>query len=348
MTVPELVDALPKAELHVHLEGTLEPDDLRALAARNGVELPWADGGRLRAAYSFTGLEDFLALFYLGCTVVRTRRDVYDLTRTYLRRAAAQNVRRAEMFFSPQNFLDRIDIADQVAALDTAIAEARVDLGIDAAVIVVAQRHRDESEALELLEMLAPHRGSILGVGLGGPEVGNPPAKFARFFDAAHRAGYRRTAHAGEEGPPAYVREALDVCRVERVDHGYAATRDPDLVARLADDGVALTLCPLSNLRLRVVDDLRSYAVRRLTDEGVAVTVNSDDPPYFGGGVNDNYRALVRALDMDADEVVALARRSVTASFADPADVARTLADIDTIHRAVGTTGPDTSEERRR
>ena len=323
------IDALPKAELHVHLEGTLEPDEMFRLSARNGINLPWDSADALRADYSFTGLEHFLRLYFEGCKVLCGRADFYDLTAAYLRRAASQGVRRAEMFFGPQSFLDRaIPVADQLGGILDAIADARTDTGIDGALIVTAQRHRTEADALELLETVRPFRDTILGVGLGSAEAGNPPSRFAGFFAAASDEGYRLTCHAGEEGPPAYIREALDVCRVERIDHGYTAVQDPDLVARLADDAVPLTMCPLSNLRLQVTADLSTYPIVEFMKAGVVVTVNSDDPPYFGGYVNENYAALQQQLGLGAPELAALARNSFVGSFADPADVDRALAAV--------------------
>lgn len=323
------IEALPKAELHVHLEGTLEPDDMVRFAARNDIHLPWESADALRADYSFTGLEHFLQLYFEGCGVLRTRADFYDLTSAYLRRAAAQGVRRAEMFFGPQTFLDRaIPVADQLGGIFAAIADARTDTGIDGALIVTAQRHRTEAAALELLDALRPFRDAILGVGLGGAEAGNPPSKFAGFFAAARAEGYRSTCHAGEEGPPAYIREALDVCRVERIDHGYTAAQDPDLVARLADDGVPVTMCPLSNLRLQVVADLSAYPIMDFMKAGVVVTVNSDDPSYFGGYIHENYVALQQHLDLGDQDLAVLARNSFVASFADPVEVERGLAAV--------------------
>ncbi|WP_028935708.1 adenosine deaminase [Pseudonocardia spinosispora] len=328
------IDALPKAELHVHLEGTLEPDEMFRLAARNGITLPWASPDALRAHYSFTGLEHFLPLYFEGCAVLRSREDFYDLTAAYLRRAASESVRRAEMFFGPQTFLDRhIPIVDQLGGILDAIADARSDTGTVGALIVTAQRHRTEAAALELLDTLRPFRDSILGVGLGSAERGNPPSKFARFFAAARAEGYRLTCHAGEEGPPSYIREALDLCGVERIDHGYTAVRDPGLVARLADDGIPLTMCPLSNLRLRVTADLSTYPVTDFMRAGVLVTVNSDDPPYFGGYVNDNYTALQQHLGLGSGELAALARNSFLGSFADRSEVDRALAAV-TAHEA--------------
>jgi adenosine deaminase len=299
---------LPKAELHVHLEGTLEPEDMARFAKRNGLTLPWRTADELRAAYSFTGLENFLSVYFAGCQVLRTRADFHDLTAAYLRRAADQRVRRAEMLFGPQVFLDHgVPIDDQLGGITDAIAEAGEETGIQGALLVSAHRHRTEADALELL---------------------NPPSKFADYFATARAQGYRTTCHAGEEGPAAYIREALDVCRVERIDHGYTATDDPDLVARLADDQVTLTMCPLSNLRLHVTEDLTTYPLRTLLDTGVHVTVNSDDPSYFGGYVNENYAAVTEALQLTDTEVRTLARNSFTGSFATAEQTAEALAEL--------------------
>jgi adenosine deaminase len=325
----DLVADLPKAELHVHLEGTIEPSDMFTFAARNDVRLPWASQSALAEAYDYTGLDDFLALYWQGCQALCTRTDFYDLTLNYLRRAAHEGVVRAEMFFSPQNFLPRgISLADQLGGIDEAIRDAGAEFGVHGELIIVAQRHRTEAEALDLLEQLGPHRDHLLGVGLGGPELGNPPSKFAHFYSAARHQGYRTTIHAGEEGPTGYVREALDECQVERIDHGYTAATDPDLVRRLADDGIALTMCPLSNLRLNVVDDLSTYPLPMLLDAGVLVTVNSDDPPYFGGRLNANYEAVGRGLDLSRETLAQLARNGFTGSFASPEDVAAGVAAV--------------------
>ncbi|MCW2602650.1 MAG: Adenosine deaminase [Pseudonocardiales bacterium] len=321
---------LPKAELHVHLKGTVEPADMFAFAARNDVRLPWASQRALVAAYDYTGLDAFLTLYWQGCQALCTRADFYDLTLAYLRRAAQNGIVRAEMFFSPQNFLPRgIALADQLGGIGEAIKDADAEWGIRGEVIIVAQRHRSESEALDLLSLLRPHRDRLLGVGLGGPEIGNPPGKFARFFSAARQQGYRLTAHAGEEGPASYVREALDVCRVERIDHGYTATAEPDLVRRFADDGIALTMCPLSNLRLRIVDDLAAYPLPMLLDAGVLVTLNSDDPPYFGGYLNANYEAVGRSLALTREALAQIARNGFTGSFAPAGDIAAGVAAVD-------------------
>jgi adenosine deaminase len=320
---------LPKAELHVHLEGTLEPEDMLRFAARNGLELPWRSPDELRAAYTFTGLENFLSVYFQGCRVLRTRADFHELTAAYLHRAAAQGVRRAEMLFGPQSFLDHgVPIDDQLGGITDAIDEARESRGIEGALLVSAHRHRTEADALELLDLVRPWRDRILGAGLGSAERGNPPSKFARYFAAARGEGYRTTCHAGEEGPASYVREALDVCRVERIDHGYTAAEVPDLVARLAEDQVTLTMCPLSNLRLHVTDDLTKYPLKTLMDAGVPVTVNSDDPSYFGGYVNENYAAVTDALGLTEAEVKTLARTSFTGSFAPPEELRGVLEEL--------------------
>jgi adenosine deaminase len=326
----DLVQSLPKAELHIHLEGTLEPDLLFRLARRNGVTIPWSSIEELRTAYDFTGLEHFLKLLFEGCSVFRTRQDFYDLTLAYLARVAAQNVTRAEVFFGAQTFLDLgIPIADQLGGILAALADGRAQWGIDGALILTAQRHRPQAAALELFELVQPWADAIIGFGLGAAERGNPPAKFADYYARCRRHGFRTTIHAGEDGPASYVREALDVCRPDRIDHGVAAAGDPALVARLRDEGVPLTMCPLSNVSLRVVGRLEDHPLARLLGAGVRVTVNSDDPPYFGGYVNENYAAVRDHLGLDGAALAALARNSFTASWADPAAVSRQLAAID-------------------
>ena len=317
---------LPKAELHVHLEGTLEPDMLVALAARNNVELPWSDVDQIRAAYTFTGLEHFLPLLFRAASVLRTGQDFYDLAHAYLTRAAADGVRRAEMFFGVQTFLDAgVPIAEQIEHVLAAIADARADLGIDGALLVTSQRHRTQAAALEVLDLIEPWRDRIIGIGLGAAERGNPPAKFADYYATARERGYRTTIHAGEDGPADYVREALDVCRPDRIDHGVAAATDPDLLARLRDEAIPLTVCPLSNVALRVVPSMAAHPLPAMLAAGLLVTVNSDDPPYFGGYVNDNYAAL----DLDRTALAELARNSFRASFDDPRRIAAHLAAVD-------------------
>jgi adenosine deaminase len=310
------IQALPKAELHVHLEGTLEPELLFELAARNRVELPWPDVETLRAAYDFVGLEHFLPLLFQAAAVLRRGQDFYDLAHAYLTRGAADGVRRAEMFLGVQTFLDAdVPIAEQIDSVLAAISDARTDLGIDGALIVTSQRHRPQAAALEVLDLIEPWHEEILGIGLGAAERGNPPAKFAEYYEAARAHGYRTTIHAGEDAPAEYVQQALDVCRPDRIDHGVTAITEPALVARLRDEAVPLTVCPLSNLALRVVPSLAEHPLKALFDAGVLVTVNSDDPPYFGGYINDNYAAVSEHLDLDRAVLAQLARNSFRASF---------------------------------
>ncbi len=318
----DYLKSMPKSELHVHLEGTIDPEDMFRYSARNGVSLPWESVEALRSAYSYNSLNEFLSLYWKGCEVLCTRTDFYEMTLTYLQRAAAQTVRRAEMFFSPQNFLPRgIPMADMMAGLTEAISDAEAGLGIVGAIIIIVQRQRSEAEAFDLLETLRPHRDSILGIGLGGPEIDHPPSKFARLFAAARDEGYRLTAHAGEEAPPSYIREALDSCYVERIDHGYTAYKDPELVSRLADEGIALTMCPLSNLRLKVADRLSAYPIEQYMKAGVVVSVNSDDPPFFGGYINENFEALAENLNLGSAALATLARNSFASSFASPQEI---------------------------
>jgi adenosine deaminase len=321
---------LPKAELHVHLEGTLEADLMFQLAERNDVPLPWPSQAQLRAAYSFSGLEDFLALYFQGCRVLRRRPDFYDLTWNYLRRSAAQGVIRAEMFFGPQSFLDvGVPIEEQLEGILEAIRDAEQAWGIEGALLISAHRHRSEADALELLNLVQPWAASITGFGLGSAERNNPPSKFVNYFAACRERGFATTIHAGEEGPAAYVREALDLCRVDRIDHGNAAITDPALVERLRDERIPLTMCPLSNLKLGVVSTLSQHPIGALMTAGVLVTLNSDDPSYFGGYLNENYAAVQADLGFKDDDLAALARNSFTASFSSPSDVARQIALVD-------------------
>jgi adenosine deaminase len=327
---PSFIDDLPKAELHVHLEGTLEPEMLLRLAARNGVEVPWTSVEELQAAYSFTGLEHFLPLLFQGAKVLRRREDFYELTLAYLAQAAAQGVRRAEMFFGAQTFLDAgVPIADQLGGVVSAMVDAQQQWGISPALLLTAQRHRAQAEALELFDLVAPWASDILGFGLGAAERNNPPGKFADYFARCRRHGFRTTIHAGEDGPAEYVREALDLCQPDRIDHGVAAAADAELVARLAGEGMALTMCPLSNRSLQVVPDLSRHPLAELLAAGVRVTVNSDDPPYFGGYVNENLEAVRTHLRLSESQLAELARNSFTASFAPPEQVSRWVESVD-------------------
>ncbi len=318
---PEWLTGLPKAELHLHIEGTLEPELMFALARRNGVTLPFADVEAVRAAYVFDDLQSFLDLYYAGCSVLVTEQDFADLTTAYLRRAAAQGVRHAEIFFDPQTHTDRgIDFATVINGIDRALDEGRRDPGITSRLILCFLRHLSEDAAMETLETALAHRESITAVGLDSSESGNPPSKFRAVFDRARAEGLLTVAHAGEEGPPEYIREALDLLRVLRIDHGVRCMEDDDLVERLVAEQVPLTVCPLSNVKLRVFDDLADHPIRRMLERGLLVTINSDDPAYFGGYIGDNYVATAAALGLDRDAMRQVARNSFLASFLDDAE----------------------------
>ncbi len=288
-----LIKRLPKCELHIHIEGSLEPELMFALARRNGIALPYPSVAALRQAYRFRDLQDFLDLYYRGMSVLITEQDFYDLAFAYLERAHADNVRHVEMFFDPQGHTSRgVAFATVVEGLSRAVTDAGRKLGIRASLIMCFLRHLDEADAERTLDAALAFRDRIVGVGLDSSEAGHPPSKFKRVFARARDAGFFLTAHAGEEGPPSYVWEALDLLGVARIDHGVRSVEDQALVGRLARERVALTVCPLSNLRLRVVDDLAHHPLRRMMDKGLVVTVNSDDPAYFGGYVNQNYSAV--------------------------------------------------------
>jgi adenine deaminase len=327
-----LISRLPKCELHIHIEGSLEPEMMFALARRNGIKLPYESVEALRRAYQFRNLQDFLDLYYQGMSVLITEHDFYDLAFAYLRRAHVDNVRHVEMFFDPQGHTSRgIAFATVIAGLHRAITDAERELGIRASLIMCFLRHLDEADAEKTLDSALAFRDKIVGVGLDSSEVGNPPSKFKRVFSRARQAGLFLTAHAGEEGPAAYVWEALDLLGVGRIDHGNRSLDDQALVARLVREKLALTVCPLSNLRLHVIDELAHHPLRRMMDKGLMVTLNSDDPSYFGGYVNDNYRAVSDALSLGRDEVTAIVRNGVQASLMSASEKAKVLAEIDRI-----------------
>jgi adenosine deaminase len=306
--------ALPKAELHLHIEGTLEPEMALALAARNGVQLRHADAAALRRAYAFTDLSSFLGLYYECMAVLRTADDFADLAAAYLARARADGVTRVEMFFDPQVHIARgVPLAEVLRGLSAAAGRSAADGGPEAELIACFLRDRGPADAHRTLEALAPHAGQLLGVGLDSAEVGYPPADFAPVFNDARGLGLHTVAHAGEEGPPEYIWQALDLLGVERVDHGIRSVEDQALLRRLAADGTALTVCPLSNVRLRCVPAMEHHPLPRLLDAGVKVTVNSDDPAYFGGYIADNYLALAAGLGLDAPALAALAENSLAA-----------------------------------
>jgi adenosine deaminase len=303
-----------------------------ALARRNGIRLRYESVDALRQAYRFRNLQDFLDIYYQGMSVLITEQDFYDLAFAYFQRAGADNVRHVEMFFDPQGHTSRgIAFSTVVNGLSRAIADAGRELGVQASLIMCFLRHLDEADAERTLDSALAFRNKIVGVGLDSSEAGNPPSKFRHVFGRARDAGLFLTAHAGEEGPPSYVWEALDVLGVGRIDHGNRSLDDPSLVGRLAREQVALTVCPLSNLRLRVIDDLTHHPLRRMMDKGLVVTVNSDDPAYFGGYVNENYRAVSDALSLERDEIAAIVRNGIRASLMTAPEKGKVLAEVDRV-----------------
>ena len=314
--LPELLRRMPKAELHVHIEGTLEPELIFSLARRNQVSLDYQSVEELRAAYAFNNLQSFLDIYYAGANVLRQERDFEDMARAYLERAAADNVVHAEIFFDPQTHTARgVSMETVINGLHRACSNARDDQGVDASLILCFLRHLSEQEAFETLEQALPLRDKFIGVGLDSSEVGHPPEKFARVFARCRELGLHLVAHAGEEGPPEYVWTALDLLRVERIDHGVQSAQDPALMRRLARDRIPLTVCPLSNLKLRVFPDLAKHNIGQLLDAGLVATINSDDPAYFGGYINDNFLQTFAATGLTAPQAFQLAVNSFEASF---------------------------------
>ncbi|TAG24858.1 MAG: adenosine deaminase [Burkholderiales bacterium] len=312
----ELLRRIPKAELHIHIEGSLEPEMIFKLAQRNGVSIPYAGVEDLHKAYAFTNLQSFLDIYYAGASVLLKEQDFYDMAWAYLEKAALDNVIRAEIFFDPQTHTARgVSMETVVKGLSRACKEAKAGLGVDAELILCFLRHLSEQEAFETLEAALPYRDHFIGVGLDSSEVGHPPEKFTRVFAKCKALGFRLVAHAGEEGPPEYIWSALDVLKVERIDHGVQSIRDAALMQRLAKDRIPLTVCPLSNQKLKVFPDLRDHSLRKLLDAGLCAMINSDDPAYFGGYMNDNWLATFSALGLDASHAVQLAKNSFEASF---------------------------------
>ena len=316
MNAIELARAIPKAELHIHIEGSLEPELIFALAQRNGVSLAYPSVEALRAAYAFTDLQSFLDIYYAGASVLLQPQDFHDMAWAYFLRAKADNVIHTELFFDPQTHTARgVPMATVIEGLSGACKRAEFELGISSALILCFLRHLSEEDAFATLEAALPYRGHFIGVGLDSSEVGHPPEKFERVFARCRELGLKLVAHAGEEGPPEYMWQAIDLLKVQRIDHGVAALQDPLLMAELAHTRMPLTVCPLSNLKLCVVKDLRDHPLKKMLDAGLCATVNSDDPAYFGGYMNANFEQTVQALDLSREDVVQLARNSVEASF---------------------------------
>ncbi len=328
--LPELLQAMPKAELHIHIEGSLEPELIFALAQRNGVALSYPSVEALRAAYAFTDLQTFLDIYYAGASVLLKEEDFHDMAWAYLSKAAAENVLHTELFFDPQTHTDRgVPFEVVIKGLHRACQRAKTELGVSATLIMCFLRHLPEEAALKTLDEALPWRDLIVGVGLDSSERGHPPEKFARVFARCRELGLHVVAHAGEEGPPAYIISALDVLKVERIDHGVRCVEDPALVQRLVQEGMPLTVCPLSNVKLCVFSSLDQHNLKSMLDMGLKVTINSDDPAYFGGYLNQNYLETFAALNLDASAAYTLARNSFEASFASNEDKAGWIAKLD-------------------
>ena len=314
--VATFAGTLPKAELHLHIEGTLEPEMMFELARRNGVSVPYASVDDVRGAYVFSDLQSFLDIYYAGCCVLLEEQDFYDLTSAYLTRAAAQGVRHAEIFFDPQTHTDRgVPFETVVTGIHRALEDGRARLNITSGLILCFLRHLSEEAAMRTLDEALPYRDWILAVGLDSSEVGHPPVKFTHVYERARESGLLAVAHAGEEGPPDYVWEALDILEVRRIDHGVRSIEDERLVGRLVEEQIPLTVCPLSNVKLRVFPNLKAHNLKQLLERGLLVTVNSDDPAYFGGYVGENFRASAAALDLSREQLLRLAKNSFLASF---------------------------------
>lgn len=312
----EFLQALPKAELHIHIEGSLEPELMFELARRNGIALPFASVDEVRAAYEFDNLQSFLDIYYAGAGVLQTEQDFYDMTWAYLQRCATQQVIHVEPFFDPQTHTDRgVDFDVVIGGISRALRDGEAQLGISSRLIMCFLRHLSSDAAMATLEQALPHRDSIIAVGLDSSEVGHPPEKFRAVFERALGEGFLTVAHAGEEGPPEYIWQALDLLKVSRIDHGVRCAEDPALVERLLAEQIPLTVCPLSNVKLRVFDKLADHNLLQLLASGLKVTINSDDPAYFGGYMNENFVACYRELEMDGLHAVQLARNSFEASF---------------------------------
>ncbi len=335
-SLKSLIHALPKAELHLHIEGTFEPELMFEIARRNNASLPYESVDEIRAAYNFQNLQSFLDLYYAGAAVLRTRRDFHDLTWAYLEKMSRQNVRHVEIFFDPQTHTDRgVEFAEVIEGIDGALRDARQEFEITSKLILCFLRHLSEDAAFDTLKQALPYRDRIAAVGLDSAELDNPPSRFENVFKASRENGFPAVAHAGEEGPPEYIWQALDLLQARRIDHGVQCMKDPRLVERLRNDQVPLTVCPLSNVRLRVFDRLEDHNLKALMNAGLNVMINSDDPAYFGGYLEQNYADTAAALDLDRAEIIQLAKNSFTASFLSKEEKQGHLTEIDRVAREV-------------
>ncbi|PSN14985.1 adenosine deaminase [filamentous cyanobacterium CCT1] len=325
------LNSLPKAELHIHIEGSLEPELMVTLAQRNGIKLPYDSVEAVRAAYQFENLQSFLDLYYAGAQVLQSEQDFYDLTWAYLQKCAAQQVRHTEIFFDPQTHSDRgIPFEVVHSGITQALKDAKTELGVSSALILCFLRHLSAEAAMATLEQALPYRDSIIAVGLDSSELGHPPSKFQTVFDRARAEGWLTVAHAGEEGPPEYIWEAIRLLKVSRIDHGVRCVEDPALVEYLVEHQIPLTVCPLSNVKLCVFDEMAQHNLKQLMDLGLCVTVNSDDPAYFGGYLAENFAAVESALGLTPAQLVQLAKNSFQASFLSPAEQQSYLEELGT------------------
>lgn len=330
MDLTELINRIPKAELHMHIEGSLEPELIMHLARKNDVEIPYSSVEEIHAAYDFSDLQSFLDLYHMGTQVLRTEQDFYDMTWAYLQRAALDNVRHVEIFTDTQTHTDRgLGFDTVVLGVDRALRDGETKLGITHRQILCFLRHLSAAEAMATLEEALAYKEQIYAVGLASSEVGHPPSKFTEVFARARAEGFLIVAHAGEEGPPEYIREALDLLKVNRVDHGVRCLEDPELTARLVREKIPLTVCPLSNIKLRVFETLEQHNLKEMLSVGLRATINSDDPAYFGGYIGENYLQTQQALDLSADDIYTLTRNAFEASFISDAQKARYIAELD-------------------
>lgn len=330
MNITELVKKLPKAELHLHIEGTFEPELMFAIAQRNNVPIRFKSIEEVREAYNFHNLQSFLDIYYEGANVLIHERDFYDLTMGYLERCHEDHVVHTEIFFDPQTHTDRgIDFKVMFDGISKALEDAQAKWGITSHMIMCFLRHLSEEDAMRTLREALPYKDKIIAVGLDSSEVGHPPSKFERVFDQALKEGFLTVAHAGEEGPPDYIWEALRLLKVRRIDHGVRAIEDDELMKKIIDERIALTVCPLSNIKLRVFKTMEDHNLKELLDRGVVVTINSDDPAYFGGYANQNYLETARALELTNQEIIQMAKNSFEASFLDKALIQKWVAECD-------------------
>ncbi|HHL32047.1 MAG TPA: adenosine deaminase [Oceanospirillales bacterium] len=327
-----LIHKLPKAELHLHIEGTFEPELMFKLAKRNNIELPYASVEELRATYEFNNLQEFLDIYYQGVNVLQTERDFYDLTWAYLQRAKADNVVHTEIMYDPQSHTERgIEFATAINGIHRALTDGQQQLGISSNLILSLLRHLSEKECLQTLEQAVAHQDKFMAIGLDSSELGHPPEKFKNLYARATELGLLKVAHAGEEGPPQYIWSAIDGLGIDRIDHGNRCLEDDELVKYIVSKDLCLTVCPLSNLKLKVIDDIHQHPIKKMLDLGLKAMINSDDPAYFGGYVNDNYRAVVDALDLTEAEIVQLLKNSFTGSFLPANEVDKYLSQIDAL-----------------